>query len=776
MMEMSIKRALIITLMILFLIGMLGVAIKVQRVKASGTIYIKADGSVDPSNAPILNVNNVSYTFTSNINDSIVVERSNIIIDGAGYVIEGNGTGRGFKLQSISNVTIKNTKIKGFEFGIYLQSASSNTIYGNNITNNDYGIYLSGSSNNNISENNIVNNNEYGIWLFSSSDNVLSKNVMNGSKYNFYVRGTESTHFIQSIDVSNFIDGKPVYYLVNQKDLSLNSATHPQVGYLGLINCYNVTVEGLTLTNNWQGLLLAYTNNSRITGNNLTSNYYGVWLFSSSDNALSENNLINNDYGIYFDSSSNYNSISRNHITNNIKSGIGLDLSSNNTFFENNITSNQVGIALSNSSSNSLFRNNITANSLYGIDLFSFSNYNNISGNSITNKDYGIILSASLHNSIFRNNITANNYDGIVLDESSNNSVSGNRITNNGMRGIYLDYSSNYNSIYENNITSNQVGIELGESSNNKLFHNNFIDNTEHVDIFMSGYANFWDDGYPSGGNYWSDYTGVDSDYDGIGDSSHEIDADNRDNYPLMGMFSSFNTSVGYTVNIISNSTIEDFEYFELNNTIRIHVSNTSSTQAFGFCRVRIPKSLMAPPYTVTIDDGLIEVLYFNDKTYDNSTHRWIYFAYEHSTRKVIIHGFPPDSTPPIISILSPENKTYDVNDISLTFTINESTSWIGYSLDGQANVTITGNTTLSGLSNGSHSLIVYANDTAGNTGASEIIYFSVDVQQTVFALSTFEWLIIGIVVVAVIVGTTGFALYKITRQDEGKNEHFLKV
>ena len=82
-------------------------------------------------------------------------------------------------------------------------------------------------------------------------------------------------------------------------------------------------------------------------------------------------------------------------------------------------------------------------------------------------------------------------------------------------------------------------------------------------------------------------------------------------------------------------------------------------------------------------------------------------------------------TAPPTISIVSPENKTYTVNNVSLTFTVSEPTSWIGYSLDEQANVTITGNTTLTGLFDGTHSLIVYAKDTAGNTGASETIYFT---------------------------------------------------
>jgi len=85
-----------------------------------------------------------------------------------------------------------------------------------------------------------------------------------------------------------------------------------------------------------------------------------------------------------------------------------------------------------------------------------------------------------------------------------------------------------------------------------------------------------------------------------------------------------------------------------------------------------------------------------------------------------------PDTTPPTISILFPENKTYTVNDVPLNFTVDELTSWIGYSLDGQINVTIAGNTTLFDLEEGSHSILVYANDTSGNMGTSNKIFFTI--------------------------------------------------
>jgi parallel beta-helix repeat protein len=101
-----------------------------------------------------------------------------------------------------------------------------------------------------------------------------------------------------------------------------------------------------------------------------------------------------------------------------------------------------------------------------------------------------------------------------------------------------------------NNVTIKNVrikgfgnGIRLYSSSNNIIYHNNFIDNTKQVYILESGYGNLWDAGYPSGGNYWSDYTGIDeysgsgqneTGSDGIGDTPYVIDENNQDNYPLM--------------------------------------------------------------------------------------------------------------------------------------------------------------------------------------------------------------------------------------------------
>jgi len=241
-------------------------------------------------------------------------------------------------------------------------------------------------------------------------------------------------------------------------------------------------------------------------------------------------------------------------------------------------------------------------------------------------------------NTVSGNNITANNVYGVYLSGSSNNGLVGNSISSN-VYGVHLSGCVS-NTVSGNNITNNDDGIYLYRSSNNIFYCNNFIDNNRQVYIITPDYANFWDDGYPSGGNYWSDNNGVDLNHDGISDMAHIIDANNTDYYPLMGMFCSFNTSLGKHVNVVSNSTIEDFEYLESNSTIRMYVSGE---EGFGFCRVSIPHALMnVSGISVIIDDGLTPVLYHNYTLYDNTTHRWIYFAYEQSTHEIdIIPEFP---------------------------------------------------------------------------------------------------------------------------------------
>jgi N-acetylneuraminic acid mutarotase len=85
-------------------------------------------------------------------------------------------------------------------------------------------------------------------------------------------------------------------------------------------------------------------------------------------------------------------------------------------------------------------------------------------------------------------------------------------------------------------------------------------------------------------------------------------------------------------------------------------------------------------------------------------------------------------TVPPAVAVVSPENQTYNGSSVPLVFTVNKPVNWTGYSLDGQENVTLTGNTTISGLTNGLHNVTVYAKDAFENMGTSETISFSVEV------------------------------------------------
>lgn len=115
------------------------------------TIYIKADGSVEPSDAPLVTSDKTTYFLTDDVTitsgDGIVVKRNNIILEGNNHTVTGPGWGEGVSLWNRVNVTIRNISVRSFGTGIYLDSSSNNTIYHNNFVANSQQVYSYNSVN-----------------------------------------------------------------------------------------------------------------------------------------------------------------------------------------------------------------------------------------------------------------------------------------------------------------------------------------------------------------------------------------------------------------------------------------------------------------------------------------------------------------------------------------------------------------------------------------------------------------------------------------------------
>lgn len=484
------------------------------------------------------------------INKSISLIGDNVqstIIDGGGQLSVVKITASNVR---VNNLTIRNSGSDywGFPHGGIMLGSRDNTIKGNIITNGTGGIEASGSWNNVIENNVLLNNSDFGIDLYNSTDNEIGHNTISGcgsgvyfdsgSTRNLVLNNTLLSNgrgiywnyapknifrnnnltdngqglgfglalgladFDQDIDTSNLINGKPVCYLVGQDDILVDPSTFPNgVGYLGIVGSANVTVTDLSVPSNGEGVLLAYTTNSKAQNITASDCYYGIHLENSSRNVIVDCKL-SGTYGVWL-VYSDENLVCNNTIS---KAGFGIELYHDVT-------------------GNSIKGNNVTS-STFGIT--SYPCYNNtVTENIVSTCSSGIFLRGS-DNTITKNDVS---YCTIGIDiGSSLTMVIDNLLTNNDM-GIFVQ-GVDYNVIVGNTLMSNNQGFRIRYCNNNTFYHNDITNNT--MQVYVLSAVNRWDNGYPSGGNYWSDYTGADANCDGIGDTPYVIDGNNVDNHPLM--------------------------------------------------------------------------------------------------------------------------------------------------------------------------------------------------------------------------------------------------
>jgi len=163
------------------------------------------------------------------------------------------------------------------DHGIELDWDSFNiTLINNNVSfNSEIGICI--HCDNNTLINNTASNNEEGIYLDGVENCILKDNTINNNIYNFNVEGGG----VHDIDTSNTINGKAIYYLIDQENIVIDSSWN--AGYIGVVDSDRITVRDLTMTGNGQGIVFYEVENSRIENVNVIDNIYGICLIDSGD-------------------------------------------------------------------------------------------------------------------------------------------------------------------------------------------------------------------------------------------------------------------------------------------------------------------------------------------------------------------------------------------------------------------------------------------------------------------------------------------------------------
>jgi parallel beta-helix repeat protein len=465
----------------------------------------------------------------------------------------------------------------------------------------------------------------------------------------------------------------------------------------------NVTVSGFTVkgssSNGGSGIYLSgASSGSNISGNIIVDNGIGINSDLSSYNVISKNTVSScGGNGISLNSSMG-NLVSENTVTGNSQgSGILLSGSSSNSITNNRLSGNSDGIEFSSSdaTSNGLYSSNNTvsgnvveSNSFIGV-AFWYSSNNLVAANKISsNTFYGMYICACSKITIQNNTVTGNGDStgrgGIDIYGTYNSTITQNKIQNNPFDGLNVDYGSQNNAIFQNNIESNGVGIYIFNYAKSNVFYsNNLVSNSQQVSSDSS--ANTWDNG-ASGGNYWSDYAGVDANADRIGDTRYLINSVNKDNYPFIKPVSFLNpvvfaptptptlseptlsvmTDNGSIMNLTFNGNVSVSQISNLaittnqsEKTATISFTVTGENGATGFSNITIPISQIpfgATP-TIYIDNQPVENQGY---TFDSNNY-YLWYTTHFSTHQVTILLTP---TNPIPSVTSSDSRNSALPDL----------------------------------------------------------------------------------------------------------------
>jgi len=487
-------------------------------------------------------------------NNSVIVNTDIIFNDGEGIHIEGKNVFTYMENIIVENCTIASNANRGSYPGLEFLFTSNSRITNCNIYHHQRsGISFGGSKNVNIDSCNVINN----LYGFSISGGISNCNISNNTivgnldhaiynwegdyidaQYNYFGTNDQSqikAQVIGNVNYSNWLDYRESEILhINDSKEWKNTIKNLNNG---LIINGNLTISNTTLImNNSLGNNFIQVNgklnieNSIIKINETKPELISIWgvyafQYSSTSAGYIKNSEIQDYKGIR----------TRNkwmNISNTTFGGklckqplFGLLISGENTIIEYcNISNSTSGIEI-NSKNNIITNCNISFNG-WGIKLC--GNKNTVSNNLVINNYFGIELNGG--SNIITNSNISNNSNGVIIFTGFNNTI------------------ENCNIAFNNDVGIGIYRFIGGQGKNNKIYHNNFISNGKNASspdqAFDQGSNNKWDDGYPNGGNYWNDYTGIDiysgekqniSGSDGIGDVPYNIpDRSAKDRYPWL--------------------------------------------------------------------------------------------------------------------------------------------------------------------------------------------------------------------------------------------------